>query len=503
MEGSLLDAVGEEIVGIICPVSICMLLVVMLVRKLQTEITNTTLSSIAVLLYSEDSTDSDWTKFLGALVNAGIFVVIVTAVTFLLVLLFYFRCTKCLRIYMGFAAFTVFTYMGGSVAILLIQNMWIPIDAITASIILYNFAVVGVLSVFFCRMPILFTQGYLVIVGTLVAFWFASLPEWTTWVLLVAISLYDLAAVLTPAGPLNLLVKLAMTRDEEIPALIYEARPVNTAFHSSVQVMTSNIATPGASLDNSASPPEGRRRRNWKRRTDASSERTSLFRRFFSGPSVPLLVREDEEDETSGSMQMLQNLDSEACASKLAIQNIRHATNPPSQDALCIDDIHPNSNEMVSREELGSQYTFTGRNSRIDNEQMPLVDTRLRHNMVTMNETNARLSTAEDQEMTRDTVDDVDGVGLGASGAIKLGLGDFIFYSVLVGRAALYDLTTVYACYLAIIAGLGATLALLAVWRRALPALPISIALGVMFYFLARFLMEPFVMQFGTDLIFF
>ena len=34
--------------------------------------------------------------------------------------------------------------------------------------------------------------------------------------------------------------------------------------------------------------------------------------------------------------------------------------------------------------------------------------------------------------------------------------GDFIFYSVLVGRAAMYDMLTVYAAYLAIVAGLGA-----------------------------------------------
>lgn len=39
--------------------------------------------------------------------------------------------------------------------------------------------------------------------------------------------------------------------------------------------------------------------------------------------------------------------------------------------------------------------------------------------------------------------------------SLQLGLGDFIFYSLLVGRAAMYDLMTVYACYLAIIAGLG------------------------------------------------
>ena len=36
---------------------------------------------------------------------------------------------------------------------------------------------------------------------------------------------------------------------------------------------------------------------------------------------------------------------------------------------------------------------------------------------------------------------------------IKLGLGDFIFYSVLVGRAGMHDLLTAAAAYLAIIAG--------------------------------------------------
>ncbi|GMH02301.1 hypothetical protein Nepgr_004140 [Nepenthes gracilis] len=40
-------------------------------------------------------------------------------------------------------------------------------------------------------------------------------------------ALYDLAAVLLPGGPLRLLVELAISRDEEIPALVYEARPIN------------------------------------------------------------------------------------------------------------------------------------------------------------------------------------------------------------------------------------------------------------------------------------
>jgi hypothetical protein len=59
-----------------------------------------------------------------------------------------------------------------------------------------------------------------------VAYIFTSIPQWTTWVLLVAMALYDLFAVLTPSGPLQMLVNLAIERDEDIPALVYEAREV-------------------------------------------------------------------------------------------------------------------------------------------------------------------------------------------------------------------------------------------------------------------------------------
>ena len=127
---------------------------------------------------------------------------------------------------MGFSGLLIFGMLGSMVGLEVLQALDIPIDIVTFSFVVYNFSIVGVLVTFFWPAPLVMKQAYLIFIGTVVAFYFTRIPEWTTWVLLVAMAVYDLFAVLTPGGPLRVLVELAQERDEEIPALVYEARPI-------------------------------------------------------------------------------------------------------------------------------------------------------------------------------------------------------------------------------------------------------------------------------------
>ncbi|KAA8542550.1 hypothetical protein F0562_023702 [Nyssa sinensis] len=406
---SILGSLGEEIIRIVTPVSICMFMVVILVTILADDSTSSSsppITTIATIAYTEDGSDSFWDKLKGALLNSLVFVAVVTAATFLMVLLFYLRCTKFLKYYMGFSAFLVLGFTGGEIALFLIQNFNLPIDCMTFVFVLFNFTVVGVMAVFMSKMALLVTQAYLVVIGVLVAYWFTLLPEWTTWMLLVALALYDLAAVLLPVGPLRLLVELAISRDEDIPALVYEARPV--AYHDS-------------------GPREGVvQRRVWRQRRVGGSE------------SI--------ENENSGS-------NSNSNANSVSDSNL-------NQESFLATGTDQNEKNLANAEE--------GRVSGGESElSAPLIERRI----------NVQMHLQEGVVSGENLA--LEGMGLGSSGAIKLGLGDFIFYSVLVGRAAMYDFMTVYACYLAIIAGLGITLMLLAFYQKALPALPVSITLDI------------------------
>ena len=222
---------AEQVVSLLKPVSLTMGLVVYLVSTLGSpDSLEGGLSDLMV--YQEVEADSVATKAGGVLLNSLAMVVLLAAVTTLMLLLYRYRCYRLMYGWLLFSVASLLFSFGGLVLQQLLELHSVATDRPSLVLLLYNLSVVGTVAVFWSGLglgpspPRTLQQAYLVAVSSLIAWSATRLPEWSTWGVLAAVSAWDLVAVLTPRGPLKLLVEEAERRDEPIPGLIYEGSQI-------------------------------------------------------------------------------------------------------------------------------------------------------------------------------------------------------------------------------------------------------------------------------------
>lgn len=349
--------------------------------------------------------------------------------------------------------------------------------------------------------------------------------EWTAWTLLVMLALYDLCAVLTPCGPLKALVNAMQEEGSpDMPGLLYEAHlPPGTkkpgSRHSSRSQTIHNDAEQrslpsrhGASDDDD---DEGEHNNEDDNKTE---QRTTRLERSISSEQVNDTEREssqnllDTEEESPSSpltrgprgtiplaiakVYRLQVIHSYGTSSP---RNRRRNWNSNESNVNDTPLLTDSSEEFYARNFSASQLCadveveFPRDGGRIEKDCSSgkrtkyLVynsDNELRRTLI-VSPKGGVFEVTDDGDDNSSVFDE--------PSSIRLGLGDFIFYSVMVAKAAMYSFTTFAACMLVILSGLGGTLVLLSVYHSALPALPISIFLGVIFYLLTKVLIEPYI----------
>jgi presenilin 1 len=448
------------------------------------------LSALAVVIINDDSTrqsgqaamasaytvfsvdegsESNGQNLAYSLANALIMVSVICCMTFVIVILYRLKCMKFLIGYMIMCSGTLLGILGGNMFQTLVYIYNIPVDVVTFYLFVFNFCIVGVLAVFWGGgIPKYVTQGYLIATSVILAWHLSFFDDWTTWSLLFMLAIYDLCAVLTPCGPLKFLVDAMSQEDSpDMPGLLFEADLPPEAKRPVVP----KIPT-GNSGNSSSSSRRGR--------SSSPSRSTTV-----SGPSpkvrVPLAIAKVYQlavlsvPNTSMPILFPQRFPDGNASSPLLAEDdsgIILPENPSAQQlqAIVVVQLPPSGGRLEHVKRRGKKVYLE--RDRYGNPKRILWVDRTGKVFAEMKE------------------DDEEGP---ERNSIRLGLGDFIFYSVLVAKAAQYSFATFAACMLVILAGLGGTLVLLSVYHHALPALPISIFLGVVFYFLTRIFIEPWV----------
>lgn len=425
-----LDALTDAISRVITPVMICMLLSIGLVNSLGDskcgdverasspptplpweldQIPPTTQPEVARGNLAATFNNRD------AFIFVGIFCVLIVVMTFFLVWLFRRGHTRFIAIWLFCAVAIIFAYVGGIYLFEFARTQCINLDWVSLSFAVWNFTVVGLVSVFW-TVPRLINQAYLIVMSALMAYIFRTLPAWATWVILAVLVVWDLFAVLAPFGPLRKLVETAREREEPLPALVYDTNPNDVG------------------RDAEAHPVVIFK----KKRNRAQARRSS---------EAP----EDPEAEQNREARAKRRQRRREAAEQAAQQDVEVPNDP---GAHVVSPRQGNAEEAPPDTRRGTQ-----------NEQTQQ--------------------------------------GVGTLGThLKLGLGDFVFYSVLVAQASSEGAMTAVTSFVAILSGLCATLFLVIVYRKALPALPISIIAGMTFFFLTRYTVQPFVLNLLPELMF-
>lgn len=437
---------------LIKPVSITMILTALCTTYLTSPNDATSKTGLnSYLVTDEGQQSSSGEKFGAALLNALVFVAAIIGATFVLVLLYYLRCIKVI---IGWLAISVIALLAGSGGFVLVRALFVMdarVDVITFYLFLYNFAIGGVLSIFW-HGPTLVKQVYLVLVSAIMAFLLSLLPEWTTWTFMAALSIYDLCAVLSPCGPLKCLIEMAQTREEAIPALLYEAHPNRGVNEQIRQTQSADEASSRAPNTATATTTN-----NATNTTSAKASSPSVGAAAPSGSSSPVPMR----------LNVI----------------VPPTTSPRVQSPSGVSNHSQSSADML----LNHSNTNSNNNSFINPSDAPTLYV---DNYVTPSkpQQQPQQQLQSQPEQPEELVDE--------DRSIKLGLGDFVIYSLLVGRAALFGFATFVTCFVSVLTGLAATLTILAVFKKALPALPFSVALGIIFYFITRIMVWPYMLEF-------
>lgn len=483
--------------AIVFPVCVTMIIASLVVVNYRSSSIEASMSTYLVYGDSGSNSSSTGSGIGESLVNALVIIGAIALLTFGMALLYKYNCMKFLSGYIMFASTAILSFVGGQLVDEIVNDQfgW-AVDWPSFLFVMINFGFVGVISIFYQKGTPKFVQnGYLVMVSVILAWEFSMWPEWTTITFCVMFACYDLCAVLTPCGPLKYLIGLIQEKQAPLPGLLYEADVRDGVSHDHHRQQQQQQQRQEQEQRRPKNTPTDAVTATQRQSSSATSHSSSSSNHNSNGttsvtnntrappPSVPM----------AAPVPMAQPLANRTDSSPIPVMSSGRPRNVAESNFTTYE-----CETMEALVALLSEFyeTFspedTWKAQQVAEKFFPTQDRLwllIFHKYYVCScsidmpcPVQARRERRQRQQEEEDEDDKT----------IKLGLGDFIFYSVLVGRAAIKDFSTFAVTFVCIVMGLGGTLFLLAVLHKALPALPISIFLATIFYFLTEYIFIDF-----------
>lgn len=149
--------------------------------------------------------------------NLGIIIGMVILSTIGLVICFYFRCYKVLKVWLMIPTIFFLTFVLAIYVEVILKAFNLGFDLITFALFDWNIFVTGMLALHW-KGPTKLKRFYLILIAGLGSFYILKLlPKISAWIVLIGLSIWDLFAVLCKYGPLKILLKLHRKRQKANP----------------------------------------------------------------------------------------------------------------------------------------------------------------------------------------------------------------------------------------------------------------------------------------------